>query len=151
MNYLVDQLHWFQPDNILYWDDWGGEPYPMNVIQGTILARREVMPPYRISAGARIRCRLMRCFGRRPRTPFGFRAWAAWDGAISTGSTETMHGMRRITARSPRVKHLHSARLLPRMALLRDRLNDYRPRLPAMRTHLGAGTEYVNLGEFDRA
>jgi glycosyltransferase involved in cell wall biosynthesis len=38
VNYLVDQLHWFQPDNVLLWDDWSGEPYPMNVIQGTILA-----------------------------------------------------------------------------------------------------------------
>jgi hypothetical protein len=46
VNYLVDQLHWFLPDNMLYWDDWGREPYPLNVIQGTILARREVMPPY---------------------------------------------------------------------------------------------------------
>ena len=46
VNYLVDQLHWFRPDNTLFWDDWSGEPYPMNVIQGTILARRDVMPPY---------------------------------------------------------------------------------------------------------
>jgi glycosyltransferase involved in cell wall biosynthesis len=46
VNYLVDQLHWFGPDNLLCWDDWGGEPYPTNVIQGTILARRAVMPPY---------------------------------------------------------------------------------------------------------
>ena len=46
VNYLVDQLHWFRADSLLFWDDWGGEPYPMNLIQGTILARRDVMPPY---------------------------------------------------------------------------------------------------------
>ena len=45
VNYLVDQLHWFRPDNTLFWDDWGAESYPMNIIQGTILARRAVMPP----------------------------------------------------------------------------------------------------------
>ena len=38
--YLVDQLHAFIPEGLLCWDDWHTEPYPMNVIQGTLLARR---------------------------------------------------------------------------------------------------------------
>jgi hypothetical protein len=41
------------------------------------------------------------------------------------------------------VKHMTPARLLPRLALLRDRLKEYRPELPAMRTLLGAEIEYV--------
>jgi glycosyltransferase involved in cell wall biosynthesis len=46
VNYLVDQLHWFLPDDVVFWDDWSSEHYPLNVIQGTILARRAVIPPY---------------------------------------------------------------------------------------------------------
>jgi hypothetical protein len=50
-----------------------------------------------------------------------------------------------------RGQHLTPPRLLPRLAQLRDRLRDYRPELPSMRTHLGAGTGYVTLGETDYA
>lgn len=47
------------------------------------------------------------------------------------------------------VKRLAPARLLPRLALLRDRLKDYRPELPPLRTQLGTGAEYVTLGALD--
>ena len=150
VNYLVDQLHWFQPDNVLFWDDWGGEPYPMNVIQGTILARRAVMPPYPdlgrgedtlhthalFRAEASDAFRVSRLGGMGWCYIYRFHGGNAWDAAHH----------RAISA----VKHLTPARLLPRLALLRDRLKDYRPQLPAMRTHLGAGTGYVGLGESDR-
>ena len=54
----------------------------------------------------------------------------------------------RITGRFPRSSTC-PARLLPRLALLRDRLKDYRPALPSLRTPLGTGSEYTTLGEPD--
>jgi glycosyltransferase involved in cell wall biosynthesis len=46
VNYLVDQLHGFTAEQTLYWDDWQREPCPSNLIQGTLLARRDIMPLY---------------------------------------------------------------------------------------------------------
>jgi hypothetical protein len=47
------------------------------------------------------------------------------------------------------VKHMAQARLLPRLALLRDRVGEYQPELPGTRTPLGSGSEYATLGEPD--
>lgn len=44
--FLVDQLHLFEQDRLLYWDDWSLERYPYNLIPGTLLARRASMPRY---------------------------------------------------------------------------------------------------------
>jgi hypothetical protein len=102
----------------------------MNVIQGTILARRDVMPPYpdlgkgedtlqthallRAEASTAFRVSRLRgmgwCYIYRPH---GGNAWdAAHHRAIST------------------VKHLAQASLLPRLALLRNRLKEYQPQAP---------------------
>jgi glycosyltransferase involved in cell wall biosynthesis len=44
--FLSDQLHWFPTRGELFWDDWEHEPYPLNLIQGSLLGRRERMPGY---------------------------------------------------------------------------------------------------------
>lgn len=44
--FLTDQLHWFQNTGEFFWDDWNVEPWPMNLIQGTLLGRRGMMPEY---------------------------------------------------------------------------------------------------------
>lgn len=44
--FLTDQLHWFQNTGEFFWDDWNVEPYPMNLIQGTLMGRRAMMPAY---------------------------------------------------------------------------------------------------------
>jgi glycosyltransferase involved in cell wall biosynthesis len=150
VNYLVDQLHWFGPDNLLFWDDWGREPYPTNVIQGTILARRAVMPTYPdidrgedtpqthalLRAEASKAFRVSRLSGMGWCYIYRFHGGNAWDAPHH----------RAISA----VKHMAQARLLPRLALLRERLKEYQPGLPAMRTPLGSGCEYAMLGEPDR-
>jgi glycosyltransferase involved in cell wall biosynthesis len=149
VNYLVDQLHWFRADNSLFWDDWGDEPYPMNVIQGTILARRDVMPPYpdigrgedTLQTHALLREEASRAFRVSRLRGMGwcyiyrFHGGNAWD---------AVHH-RAISA----VKRLTPARLLPHLALLRDRLKDYQPQLPSMRMQLGTGIEDATLGELD--
>jgi glycosyltransferase involved in cell wall biosynthesis len=149
VNYLVDQLHWFEPENILFWDDWNAEPYPLNIIQGTILARRCVLPPYpdtgpgedTLQTHALFRAEASKAFRVSRLRDMGwcyiyrFHGANAWDAEHH----------RAISA----LKHLSPARLLPRLALLRDRLKEYRPELPAMRTLLGAETEYVVLSAQD--
>jgi glycosyltransferase involved in cell wall biosynthesis len=44
--FLVDQLHWIRERGEMFWDDWNAEAYPMNLVQGTLLGRRELMPAY---------------------------------------------------------------------------------------------------------
>jgi glycosyltransferase involved in cell wall biosynthesis len=147
VNYLVDQLHWFQPDSLLFWDDWSGEPYPMNVIQGTILARREVMPPYpdiakgedTLQTHALFRAEASKAFRvSRLRGP----GWCYIYRYHGNNVWQAAHH-RAISA----MKHLDPPQLLARLGLLRDRLNDYQPRLPLMRTHLGSGAERATIGE----
>lgn len=43
---FTDQLHWFEPSQELYWDDWNVERYPMNLIQGTLMGRRDYIGRY---------------------------------------------------------------------------------------------------------
>lgn len=35
--FLTDQLHLFEAERVMFWDDWKIEPYPMNLIQGTLM------------------------------------------------------------------------------------------------------------------
>ncbi len=44
--FLTDQLHWFENIGEFFWDDWSVERFPMNLIQGTIMGRRDLMPDY---------------------------------------------------------------------------------------------------------
>jgi len=147
VNYLVDQLHWFEPENILFWDDWNAEPYPLNIIQGTILARRSILPPYpdigpgedTMQTHALFRAEASKAFRVSRLSGMGwcyiyrFHGANAWDAEHH----------RAISA----LKHLPPARLLPRLAVLRERLKEYQPMLPALRTPLGAGAELVTPPE----
>jgi len=44
--FLVDQLHYFPAAHEMYWDDWDSESYPLNLIQGSLLGRRDLLPTY---------------------------------------------------------------------------------------------------------
>ena len=144
--YLVDQLHWFTKEARLCWDDWDSEPYPMNLIQGSILARRAIMPPYpelprgedtgqthallRAAAAGKFRvCRLRGAGWCHIYRQHGANVWE-----------EAHH--RAISAH----KHLGPARLLPRLDHLRARLAEYRPPLPALHMALGAALVAVSAG-----
>ena len=75
VNYLADQLHWFRAEGLLCWDDWDREPYPMNFIQGTILARRDILPPIKSGPPCREdRRRRGRCCVPRRRPGLGVSA-----------------------------------------------------------------------------
>ncbi len=141
--YLADQLHWFRPDGLLFWDDWDREAYPMNLIQGSILARRDIMPPYPnlprgedtlqthalLRAAATNSFRIARLRGAGWCYTYTFHGGNVW---------EAEHH-RAISA----AKHLPPARLLPRLGELRQRLAEYRPALSALR--MPVGTETVAL------
>jgi glycosyltransferase involved in cell wall biosynthesis len=44
--FLTDQLHLFLDSRKMYWDDWEREPPPLNFVQGTLLGRKDKLPPY---------------------------------------------------------------------------------------------------------
>lgn len=44
--FMTDQLHLFTAEKQLFWDDWSVESYPGNLIQGTILGRRDLLGIY---------------------------------------------------------------------------------------------------------
>ena len=145
-SYLVDQLHWFRGQGRLYWDDWHRESYPLNVIQGTILARRDVFPRYpdlargedTLHTHALMRADAAEGFGVARLRGAGWcyiyrhhgdNVWdAAHHQAISTA------------------KHLSAARLLPRLQDLRNRLTEYRPALPALHMLVGTRMELMATG-----
>lgn len=137
--YLVDQLHVFAPEALLFWDDWHAEPYPMNVIQGTLLARRDEMPPYPDLARAEDT--------RHTETLMRQAALAGWPVARLRGAgwcyAYRWHGGNVWDADHhraiSRAKHLPPQRLLPRLVELRERLAQYQPPLGA--THVMVGEE----------
>jgi glycosyltransferase involved in cell wall biosynthesis len=44
--FFTDQLHWFELEGTMYWDDWTRERFPMSLIQGTIMGRRNRLGAY---------------------------------------------------------------------------------------------------------
>jgi len=44
--FFTDQLHLFVGSRTVFWDDWNIETYPMNLIQGSIMGLKELMPAY---------------------------------------------------------------------------------------------------------
>jgi glycosyltransferase involved in cell wall biosynthesis len=44
--FLTQQLHFFTDTNELFCEDWSREPYPLDVVQGSAMVRRDVMPQY---------------------------------------------------------------------------------------------------------
>src|SRR5258708_3350602 len=45
-SFLGDQLLFSADAREMYWDDWSDEPYPLDFVPGTLLARRDAMARY---------------------------------------------------------------------------------------------------------
>jgi glycosyltransferase involved in cell wall biosynthesis len=143
--YLVDQLHWFRSDGLVFWDDWDREAYPLNLIQGTILARRDILPPYpdlprgedTLHTHALLRASATGGFGIARLRDAG---WCYVYTCHDTNAWDTAHH-RAISA----FKHLSAARLLSRLPELRRRLAEYRPGLPALR--MPVGSDWIPVSE----
>lgn len=136
--FLVDQLHWFEGTSELFWEDWQEETYPLNFVQGSVLARRDLLPSYpgivrgedtpvcwQIVRGAENGdYKIARLRGAGWSYVYRHHGKNAWDEphhrAISTAR-----------AMSP-------ARLQGRLHLLQARLVEYQPALPALNMQVGS-------------
>lgn len=142
-NFLADQLHWFQADGVLTWDDWDSEPYPLNLIQGSLLARRDIMPSYPDLArgeDTQLTHQLLRDAAASGLAISRLRD-AGWCYVY------VYHGANVWDADHHRAisaaKHLPAHLLLPRLNLLHARLAEYHPALPTLRVPMGGGRQSV--------
>ena len=126
--FLTDQLHWFPGQGALYWEDWSSEPYPLDFVQGTLVGKRKRMPAYpAVRRGEDTAlCRELVAAGE----PIARVRDAGWSYVY------TFHGGNAFPSSHHQAiawaKHLSPARLLARERLLRERLADYDPPLPAV-------------------
>jgi glycosyltransferase involved in cell wall biosynthesis len=136
--FLVDQLHWFEATSELFWEDWQAETYPLNFVQGSLLARRDWLPSYpaltrgedtpvcwQIARGAENGdYTIARLRGAGWSYVYRHHGGNAWDEA---------HHRAISTARSMSPARLHGA-----LYSLQTRLAEYQPRLPALNMQVGS-------------
>lgn len=134
--FLCDQLHLFVKTAELYWDDWTAEAYPFNLVQGTIMARRECLPAYRdIGRGedTQLLIDLLEKEARICRVK-----GAGWCYVyVHHDSNVWSEGHHRAISRA---KALGPAALLQRYAMLKKRLSEYEPPLGPVRLVSSQGT-----------
>lgn len=135
--FLVDQLHWFEATHELFWNDWVRETYPINFVQGSLLARRDLLPDYpaltrgedtplcwQIARGGENReYKIARLRGAGWSYIYRHHGGNAWDEA---------HHRAIATQRS-----MSPARLQAQLYPLQARLAEYRPALPALNMQVG--------------
>lgn len=133
--FLCDQLHWFPARGELYWDDWNREAYPLNVVQGTLLGRRERTPRYAELARGEDTDVLLKIL--RQGSAIARVRNAGWSSIYVYHGANTFDGPHH--AAISRIKALGQAALLQREDLLRRRLVEYAPPLGALRMPHEAG------------
>lgn len=133
--FLVDQLHAFLDSGELGWDDWGREPYPLDLVQGTLLARREAMPAYPALARGEDTALLLALLRAGARIVRLRGVGWCYVYRFHGGNVFAAGHHRAITA----AKGLDAAALLNREALLRRRLAEYAPPLPRLRAIAAPG------------
>ena len=133
-SFLTEQLHWFPAQRTLYWEDWSAEAYPLDFVQGTLMARRDRMPAYPASRRGEdtALCLTIAASGARIARvrAAGWSYVYTWHG---TNAWPEPHHLAIAAA-----KHLPDARLLAREPVLRRRLAEYSPQLPALVVPCGA-------------
>jgi glycosyltransferase involved in cell wall biosynthesis len=134
-SYLCDQLHWFPARGELYWDDWNREAYPLNVVQGSLLGRRERMPRYAELARGEDTDVLLKIL--RQGSIIARVRDAGWSSVYVYHGANTFDGAHH--AAIARAKALGHAALVQRETLLRQRLAEYAPSLGAVRLPHEAG------------
>ena len=132
--FLTEQLHWFPAHRTLYWEDWSGEAYPLDFVQGTLVGRRERMPAYPAARRGEdtALCLAIAASGARIARVRGV-GWCyvyTWHG---DNAWPAPHHLPTASA-----KHLPDARLLAREAELRRRLAEFAPPLPPLVVPCGA-------------
>jgi glycosyltransferase involved in cell wall biosynthesis len=121
--FLADQLHFFPQTREMYWDDWSVEPYPMDFVQGSLLGRRERMPPYPDLARGEDTAAVRELLRRGHRV--ARLRDAGWCYVYVCHGGNVWPPARH--AAISREKRFGAARLLRHEAMLRRRLADYAP------------------------
>ncbi|MGH8041981.1 MAG: glycosyltransferase family 2 protein [Rudaea sp.] len=133
--FLTDQLHWFPARAELYWDDWNREAYPLNVVQGTLLGRRDRMPRYAELARGEDTDVLLKILRQGER--IARLRDAGWCSVYVYHGANTFDSVHH--AAISRAKALGVATLLQREHMLRHRLAEYQPGFGALRMPHEAG------------
>ncbi|MFI4901852.1 MAG: glycosyltransferase [Burkholderiales bacterium] len=126
--FATEQIHWFRARGVAYWEDWSGDAWPLDVVQGTLVARRAALPAYdEVVRGedSRLVLALARAGARVARVPrtgwsyvYTFHGGNAWD--VAHHALAAAH------------KRLSAARFAARAPELAARLREYVPPLPAL-------------------
>lgn len=133
--FLCDQLHWFPARGEMYWDDWNRETWPLNLIPGTLLGRRERVPRYAEVARGEDTDALLHILRRGDR--IARLRDAGWCYVYVYHGTNTWDAGHHVAI--SRAKRYGQARLLQREADLRRHLAEYAPALGALRLPHEAG------------
>jgi glycosyltransferase involved in cell wall biosynthesis len=140
--FLTDQLHHFPLRGALYWEDWSGESYPLDFVQGTLVGRRDRLPAYaplRRGEDTAL-CRTLVASGE----PIARVRDAGWSYVY------TFHGDNAFAASHHQAiataKQLSPARMLAREHLLRRRLAEYDPPLPTVVVPCGESAIEIQSG-----
>ena len=133
--FLTDQLHWFPATGELYWDDWNREAYPLNVVQGSLLGRRERMPRYPELARGEDTDVLLKILRKGER--IARLRDAGWCSVYVYHGANTFDGAHH--AAISRAKSLGLAVLVQREHTLRQRLAEYHPAFGTLRMPHAAG------------
>lgn len=127
--FLQQQMHFFTDTGEMFLVDWNREAYPMNLIQGSMMARRSLVPAYpplpRGEDTPVVRDILRR---GHPIARVADRAWTYVYSCHAANAWSVAHH-RAIT----RAKGIGEARLLQLRAALEARLAEFDPPLPAYR------------------
>lgn len=126
--FLTDQLHLFADTRTLYWDDWTVDAPPLDVIQGTLLGRRDLLPRYPalalgedtavVAELAARGCRITRLRDHGFLYVYVFDGGNAWDRGHHADISAS--------------KRIRGARLVRHASLLKQRLAEYDPPFAAM-------------------
>lgn len=133
--FLCDQLHWFPACGEMYWDDWNREAYPLNVVQGTLLGRRERLPRYAELARGEDTGVLLQILRRGDR--IARVRDAGWSYVYVYHGANTWDANHH--AAISRAKRYGQARLLRHEQALRRHLAEYSPPIGSLRMPHEAG------------
>ncbi len=133
--FSTEQIHWFPARGAAFWEDWQRDAWPLDVVQGTLVALRASLPRYAslargedtamMHALAAAGAPLARVRDIGWSYIYTFHGGNAWDASHHAASALG--------------KGLVPARLIAREATLRTRLAEYDPPLPAMHFPHAAG------------
>jgi len=133
--FSTEQLHWFPARAMMFWEDWRMDAWPLDAVQGTLVAVRATLPRYPDNVRGEDSA-MMQSLAQSG------SAVARITG-IGWSYIYTYHGGNAFSAAhhaaNASSKTLSAARLLAREAELRTRLAQYDPPLPPLRLPHAAG------------